>query len=320
MISVIVPAYNVEKYIVKCVDSIINQTFSDYELILVDDGSTDGTSVLCDELAKKSAKIRVFHKENGGLSDARNFALGKSKGEYVTFVDSDDYVAPTYLKELYEPIEKDDVDMTMTSLIPFLENENPSTEYKFGYVVVSEEEAVRKMLLREGVSHSAGGKLYKRYLWEDIQFPVGRLYEDYLTTFFVMENVKKVAITNAPLYYYLQRTDSIMHYKCNERTVTIVEATEQVTPRIVVKWPNLEIEALDNQIAQCLKCKQHILNEAQYKFEDIEKKIKFIVDKNKTKLLFSKKTPIKDKVKILSFLLGDKIFKVIYNIFSGDKI
>lgn len=319
MISVIVPAYNVKKYVEKCVYSIINQTFPDYEIILVDDGSTDGTSILCDELAKKSDKIRVFHKENGGLSDARNFGMDKAQGEYITFIDSDDYVAPTYLKELYEPIEQDDVDVTITLLTPFWENENPVVKYKDGYTVVSAEESVRKMLIREDIAHSAGGKLYKRYLWKDIRFPVGRLYEDYLTTFFVMENVKKVGITNTSLYYYLQRSDSIMHYKCTERTVTIVEATEQVTPKIIAKWPNLEVEAKDLQVAQCLKCKQQILNEAPHKFEVVEKNIEFIVDRNKKKLLFSKKTPRKDKVKILFFLLGDKIFKVIYNIFDGDK-
>ena len=319
MISVIVPAYNVKKYVEKCVDSIINQTFSDYELILVDDGSTDGTSELCDELAKKSDKIRVFHKENGGLSDARNLGMDKAKGEYITFIDSDDYVAPTYLEELYVPIYKDDADVSITPTVWFFENAQPVADNKVGYEIASAEAAVQKMLLREKISHTAGGKLYKKELWENIYFPVGRLYEDYLTTFLVMENVKKVGITNAALYYYLQREDSIMHYKCNERTVTIVEATEQVTPRIITTWPNLEIESLDNQVAQCLKCKQHILNEASHKFGEIEENIKIIVNRNKKKLLFSKKTPKKDKVKILCFLLGDKIFRATYNIFDGEK-
>ena len=317
-ISVVVPAYNVKNYLEKCIGSLVNQTFSDYEIIIVDDGSTDGTSDLCDELAIKNSRIVVFHKENGGLSDARNFGIDKSQGEYITFVDSDDYVAPVYLEWLYKPVEKCGAEVSATSLLPFFENETPIFDGEVEYTVVSVEEAVRKMLLRESITHSAGGKLYKRELWKDICFPVGLLYEDYLTTFFVMKKAKMVGITTPSLYYYLQRQDSIMHYKCNEKTVKIIEATKQVTPKIVSEWPQLKTEALDLQVALCLKCMQHILNEKPNDFIEEQGEIKRIVKNSMGNLLFSKKTPIKDKIKVVSFLFGKKIFLKIYNMFSGN--
>ncbi len=318
-VSVIVPAYNVKMYVEKCVKSLMNQTFSDYEIILVDDGSTDGTVEICDELAE-CGKVRVFHKENGGLSDARNFGLNRAFGDYITFVDSDDYVAPTYLEELYEPVKKEKVDVVIAPLCYFFENKEPAPELAVsGYCVISAEEAVKRMLNREGIGHCSCAKLFKRTLWEQVRFPVGWLYEDYLTTFLVMENAVNAAIVNNATYFYLQREDSIMHYKCNEKTVKLVDVTEQVTPQIIKKWPELEIEALGFQVSQCLKCQQHIINESPAEFLDVQKRIKGIVKINRRKLLFSNKTLFKDKIKMLFFGMGPYIFKKVYNIFDGTK-
>ena len=210
MISVIVPVYNVEKYITRCVSSLLAQTYDDLELLLVDDGSKDRSGKICDSLAEKDERIRVFHKENGGLSDARNYGLERIKGEYVTFVDSDDYVGPDYLRILYEMIQEEGCEVSIVRFKEVSCEDLRLTDSEDSRVFMDEETAMKEMLAGKKFGVSACGKLYRSSDFRDARFPKGKRYEDLLAIPYIMAG-KKCCFSSSEQYYYYMREGSIVH-------------------------------------------------------------------------------------------------------------
>lgn len=210
LISIIVPCYKVEKYLPKCIDSIIKQTYTNLEIFLVDDGSPDNCGKICDEYAQKDLRIKVIHKTNGGLSDARNVAIDKMTGEYVVFVDSDDYIAPTHIEGLYSMIQRYQAEIGVNTFITFHDGSTPLPHPKSPKeYVYTGLEATEKMFYQEMFDNSAWGKMYKSSLFYNIRYPKGLLYEDLPTTYKLMLKASKVAYNNNETYYYLLRADSI---------------------------------------------------------------------------------------------------------------
>lgn len=213
LISVIVPVYNVEKYVGKCVDSILNQSYKNLDIILVDDGSTDRSGVICDDYAHHNANIRVIHQLNGGLSAARNAGLDVMTGEYVTFVDSDDMIHRECIATLYRYIETERAEISTISAIDIEDDDvcpttAPRGELKVFYSGV---EAVESMLFQQRfIDNSAWGKLYKASFFETHRFPVGILYEDLATIPYVCLEAKCIATSATPLYFYRKRETSIL--------------------------------------------------------------------------------------------------------------
>lgn len=213
LISVIVPVYNVEKYVGKCVDSILNQSYKNLDIILVDDGSTDRSGVICDDYAHHNANIRVIHQPNGGLSAARNAGLDVMTGEYVTFVDSDDMIHRECITTLYRYIETERAEISTISAIDIEDDDvcpttAPRGELKVFYSGV---EAVESMLFQQRfIDNSAWGKLYKASYFETHRFPVGILYEDLATIPYVCLEAKCIATSATPLYFYRKRETSIL--------------------------------------------------------------------------------------------------------------
>ena len=316
MISVVVPAYNVEKYVTKCINSLATQSFHDTEIILVDDGSTDSTSSICDELASQYNQVFTYHKENGGLSDARNYGISKANGEFITFVDSDDYVSHLYLEELMDMMT-DDVQITMVNIQHVYEDKQPSNNATNKIEKITAKDAISRMLLRQGYTHCGVGKLYRKQLWKELRFPVGRLYEDYLTTYRAFSEAKAVKAKDNKSYYYLQREGSIMHYDVSPRTLSLLEASDEVTDFVIGKYPELRIPAIDLQMASYLKTLQNVLNYDRHSYTDVQNRIIKFVSQHAWELICSKQTPNNDKVKIASLLLGKKSFLTIYNKFGG---
>lgn len=241
-ISVIVPVYKVEPYIHKCVDSILAQTFSDYELILVDDGSPDTCGNICDEYAKKDARIRVIHKENGGLSDARNAGMKIASGEYVIFIDSDDYIDADMLSYLYENLRKADADMATCGIYEVYADriEKQEEEPEF---VCSGEEAFRCILRGHTIRGEIWNKLIKRSCISDLEFPKGKLYEDIFYTVDMMQRIKKVAVGTKPKYYYLHRSDSITGKAYRPKLFDIIDGYTKNYQVVKQAFPKLEEEA-----------------------------------------------------------------------------
>lgn len=212
MISVIVPVYGVEKYLDRCVESVLNQTYKDFELLLVDDGSLDNCPLMCDEWAKKDERIRVFHKPNGGLSSARNYGLDRVKGDYVAFVDSDDFVHPDYLNLLYSAITQANADISICHYIIFKENDKIDIE-KESIGIIEEHDNVTVFQKYEEYKEVnlvvAWNKLYKKEIFNDIRFPNGAIHEDEGTYYKCLYKAQKTAIIRNPLYYYFYNNDGI---------------------------------------------------------------------------------------------------------------
>lgn len=211
LVSVIVPCYKVERYLPKCIDSILNQTYNKLEIWLVDDGSPDGCGKICDDYAKKDSRIKVIHKANGGLSDARNVAIDQATGEWITFVDSDDCIAADYIETLYNLTKEYGCEVGVGQYEVFTEDCIPP---KWGGMVKNEMMepyyAVEQMFYQEKFDTSAWAKIYHRRLFESgIRYPKGLIFEDLATTYLLMLKSNGVAYTNKIIYYYLSRSTSL---------------------------------------------------------------------------------------------------------------
>lgn len=215
MISIVIPVYNVERYLRRCVDSVIAQTYANIEIILVDDGSTDASGDICEEYAGKDVRIKVIHQENGGLSSARNTGIEEAKGEYLTFIDSDDFVDRRYAGRLYELIQEYGADISIAGFVKFKKFsgiktkaiKNPSVREYDGISAISD------MWYQKTIPNFAWAKMYKRKLFEGIRYPVGKLYEDLGTTYRLFYKARRIVYSAEPLYFYFQRSDSIMNEK-----------------------------------------------------------------------------------------------------------
>lgn len=223
-ISIIVPVYDVEAYLPKCIDSILAQTFRDFELILVDDGSPDNCPALCDAAAERDERIRVIHQKNGGLSAARNAGLDIARGEWIGFVDSDDYIAPEMYEKLYEAVQEYGANLAVCGFLPVDEQgrpmlqptQNPRT------FVYTREQAIGK--IASTAFHMAPTKLYHRSIFSELRFPVGRLNEDSFVAPAVLEQATKVVFLEDQFYHYFQRAGSIMYKQKTLRNYDAVEA------------------------------------------------------------------------------------------------
>lgn len=210
-ISVIVPAYNVEDYIERCVKSILNQTYTDLEVILVDDGSPDCSGILCDQLADTDKRIISVHKKNGGLSSARNYALEMATGDYITFVDSDDVIHPRMLEWMCGELEATNSDIVSTGLSSFY-SESPSYfEGNVTFEQLTQEDYIEHLFpVNFGkISVTACGKLYKTEIFTDLRYPEGVIYEDLHVYLPLLLKCKKISVCSEALYYWYNNEQSI---------------------------------------------------------------------------------------------------------------
>lgn len=215
-LSIIVPVYNVEPYIRRCVDSILAQTFTEFEMILVDDGSPDNCPAICDEYARKDSRVKVIHKENGGLSDARNAGLDIAQGEYIGFVDSDDFIHPQMYEILIHYGEKTYADIVQCQFNYFSDNEMICKESvddsQLKTIELSGSEVIADFNNKKYIVNSTVcNKMYRSTIFHSIRFPKGYYYEDSYIQLETLERSNRITIVEYALYYYFQRTGSIMH-------------------------------------------------------------------------------------------------------------
>lgn len=206
MISVIIPVYNVEPYLRQCIDSIISQTYTDLEVLLIVDGSPDNCGEICEEYARKDKRIKAFHTKNNGLSSARNYGILHANGEYIGFLDSDDWIEPEMYSDLLERIEVTGADICMCG---YRKEDDPS-EYIFqpDEVIYNRTEALNA-LLKGKINNSVWNKLYRRELFREVRFPDGKNFEDVIILNELLWTAKRVAVISAPLYHYRVRQNSI---------------------------------------------------------------------------------------------------------------
>ena len=211
LISVIIPIYNVEHYLEKSVESVINQSYENLEIILVDDGSTDDSGKLCDKIAKKDERIKEIQKKNGGISDARNVGIEKANGKYLGFIDSDDYIDEFFYETLYAILKKYNSDISMCNYKKvYTDSEENNTESEHKEQVFDSKQALRELLLFGKIENYVWNKLYKKDVFTKVRYPVGKKMEDLGTTYLTIKNSKTVVVTDYIGYFYRQRKGSIM--------------------------------------------------------------------------------------------------------------
>lgn len=229
-VSVIVPVYQVEKYLRQCLDSIVNQTFKEIEIILVDDGSKDNSGKICDEYALKDNRVKVIHQDNMGLSDARNSGMNQMSGNYFMFVDSDDYVSEQMIEKLYTSAVETDADVVCCNFEYFWENnenESFSTKQKREELNSSEIFSHRKNEKNYGIWTVAWNKLYKSSSMNSFRFRSGKIHEDEFWANDIYQKDLKVVTIEDSLYYYRQRHNSIVSIKSIKKEFDLIEAFQE---------------------------------------------------------------------------------------------
>lgn len=225
LISIIVPIYNVLDYLERCVCSLLNQTYKNIEILLIDDGSSDGSQNLCDEFEKKYTVIKTYHKNNGGLSSARNFGIEKANGEFFVFVDSDDYVNPLFIEILYNNLVNYHADISICSHQLIYNESDKLADIKNDCTVSDGRELLYSITAQNWIDIVvAWNKLYKREYFESIRYPDGKIHEDEFTTYKILYDLKTCVVTNASLYYYVQRENSIVNQKYSLQKLDMIEA------------------------------------------------------------------------------------------------
>lgn len=311
LVSVIIPIYDVEIYLAKCIESVLAQTYHSLEVFLVNDGSPDNCGSICDEYAQKDNRIVVIHKKNGGLSDARNVAIDIAKGEYITFVDSDDYISPYYIETLLDLATESDCDIAVTSLVQFQEGEEIAIQScNYNKKVFEVNEAINEMFYQGSFDNSAWAKLYHRSLFSSgIRYPIGILYEDLATTYKLFLLANKVAFSNRKTYFYLIRSNSIEGSPFNEKKMKsvlfIIGELE--------KFKKSNPEFLDPINCRIMSFLLHVLFETN-KGSKSEKELFLLVKKYRMSVLKNSRARKKTIIASLLSFLGISTLRLFYQI------
>ena len=245
LISVIVPVYNVEAWLPRCIDSILAQTYRNLEILLVDDGSRDASGRICDEYAAQDERIRVFHKENGGQSSARNLALDKAVGDYVTFVDSDDWLEPDAYEPMLELARQENVKLVCAGRYDVSARTGQKSVglCPKGQEILSAEEMLGRLFTWDGCDSSPCDKLFHRSLFREIRFPTRSNCEDVAIVYRLVELAERCAMLDKPIYNYYHRPGSTSYSALSERTFYFEEYTETILPYIRQRFPSIYNQA-----------------------------------------------------------------------------
>lgn len=307
-ISVIIPVYNVEKYLKRCLDSVINQAYKNLEIILVDDGSSDGSSDICDKYAKKDNRITVFHKENAGVSSARNIGLENCSGDYISFIDADDWIE----KGFYEYVNS---------------NLNDNDLLIFDYYIAFEDTRVRKHLLKQSYYFSKEeamlelaigrlqsypvNKIYKKKLFNNLKFPNNRNYEDQAIMHLLIDKCKKILYIPNAYYNYYQNQDSISHIVNEKNYKDYLAANFQRLKFFKKFYPDLYEYQLNTIYSAIAKLCWLYFNKKAYKVRYMF--LRKIVLKKLRENLFNSKISYKTKTKMLLTLMNINVIKILYS-------
>lgn len=305
LISIIVPVYNVEEYLEECIESIRKQTYKNIEILLVDDGSKDKSGKICDDYLQRDNRIKVIHKKNGGLSDARNKGIKESKGKYLIFVDSDDTIDEDMCEVLYENIIKEKSDIAICELYS---EKNKKIKKRIEIKNMTSKEAIKEMLCQKLFDTSAGGKLFKKEFFNKIIFPKGKLYEDLGTIYKIFELAKKITYIPVEKYYYRRRPNSITTSKFTDKQMDLFFTLEEIEEFLKIKYPelleDLEVRALETNVTSL-----HIISNQGYKNRENIKLLQNKIKNSIFKYLFSKRLRTKTKIYGVSFAISFLITK-----------
>ncbi len=307
LISVILPIYNVEKYLPKCMESLLAQTYYNLELIMVDDESGEVCATLCDEYASRDKRIKVYHKKNGGLSDARNYGISHSSGEYITCIDPDDYVDKDYVEYLYTLLKKYQCLMSICQHRVRYDNGTVRDYGAKGDEVISTEKCLERMLYHDVIDTSAWAKLYHRSLFQDVSYPVGKLFEDIGTTYRLMVQCNKIAVGYESKYNYIFHENSIVNSDFSPNKLDLIEMTDKMARDVLRIYPKLESATKRRQVYARFSTLNQMLDTTNYDAE--KKEIISYIKENKSNVLKNPRTPKRDKVALLLISCGYRYYR-----------
>lgn len=312
LVSIIIPVYNVEKYLKRCVDSVLSQTYKTLEIILVDDGSTDNCGKICDAYLSCDTRIYVIHKKNGGLSDARNYGIKAAHGDYVFFLDSDDWIRNDCIQVLIKHAIEKKADVVISKYITVSDESKPHTKKNHVSVVTLDKiTALSCLLYQKNFSTSAWGKLYKISIIEKFAFPVGKLFEDVETIFKVIESSEQIVFLNEILYYYFGRTNSITKSDFDIRKMDYVDACTNVYKYVHNHYPQLEKAAISRLVWSEIYVIVHMDDFSEY--EDVYTKVWEHIKKYRLYIMCDTKNNLNCRVICALSFFGSNFLKKLYD-------
>lgn len=315
LISVIVPVYKVEPYLARCVESIQNQTYQNLEIILVDDGSPDRCGEICDEMAKEDARIRVVHKENGGLSSARNAGLDVMTGEYVGFVDSDDWIHPDMYQTLYSRMIAECAQISCCGVACHDDEKiislfNPKKDQQ---LTLSTEAALRELMKNYLITNSVWDKLYRADIFKTLRMKNGVLYEDAQIQPYCIHQAQRICYTSQPMYYYYQSPQSILRGNFSTRHYDVVRASEERLAFIKEHYPQILPDAQAAHIIICIELiyKSNGISDWDAYRPKLIQTVQAPLDRS-----IIQKMPLKYRIKQWLLTISPKLFVTVMNLYT----
>lgn len=315
LISVILPVYNVERYLDRCMESVMHQTYKNLEILLIDDGSTDLSGTICEKYATIDDRVRVIHQKNQGLSAARNKGIIESKGEYITFVDSDDYISCDMIEYLLFLILRFHCRMSLCShTIVFSKSGKKKSLGDGRETKLSAHDALLSMLYHGNVDTSAWAKLYKCDLFKTIRYPEGKLFEDIGTTYKLFIESENIACGFNSKYIYNIRSNSIVTTNFSPRKLELLEMTDQMAENVNKIFPDLKNATLRRRVY----ARFSTLNQMLYLNDEeniiIRNKIIKFIKTNALKVISDPLTPKRDKCAIICIFISFKFYKDVWSL------
>ena len=315
LVSIVVPVYNVSQYLRKSLESILNQTYRNLDIIIVDDGSTDESFEICQAYALIDKRINLIHQENKGLCGARNTGIDHAKGKYITFVDSDDYVENDYIEYLLNQLLENRAEIASCEAYVLRNSKNTYFIKESGIKIISSKEAIDRLLYDDDVHTNVWAKLFLTELFEGVRFPEGMFFEESAVIHKLIFKCFFYSIGYSQKYYYNIRENSITTQKFTEKKLDLLVTTDQMCADIQEKYPEMVLGTMRRKTWATFSTLNQLYNSFCID-DEIEKRLLKRVKEYRYNVLFDKRAPLRDKVAIITLLFGRNTYRFVWNIYS----
>ncbi len=316
LISIVIPVYNVEVYLRRCIDSILNQKYTNLEIILVDDGATDKSPQICDEYAKNDSRILVIHKHNEGVSSARNIGTNRALGKYISYIDSDDIISPDYISYLFNLITKYKTKISMCRILDCIDKVLDGDEKK-EEILLDGTQALKMLFYQKEFTTSVSGKLYSTQLMKKFEFPINCRYEDLMMIYKILYESNSIIYGQCQLYYYMHHDGSFMDASYNKNSLNLKSAADELFLFVEDKCPSALQAARSQKFSSY--CQLYVLLSNEMSNSHIENELWVWIVKNRISILKDKNVRYKNRFAVLCTMLGRKKFSEISNLMRKYK-